>query len=47
MLGVKQVAVVVNKMDFVGYRQDVFDGIEKEYREFLGQFEGRPNAWSR
>ncbi len=37
MLGVKQVAVVVNKMDLVGYRQDVFAGIEKEYREFLGQ----------
>src|SRR5919204_5394204 len=37
MLGVRQVAVVVNKMDLVGYREDVFAGIEKEYREFLGQ----------
>lgn len=37
LLGVKQVAVVVNKMDLVGYRQDVFEGIEKEYRDFLGQ----------
>ncbi len=37
MLGVKQVAVVVNKMDLVGFRQDVFDGIEKEYRDFLSQ----------
>ena len=37
LLGVKQVAVVVNKMDLVGYREDVFGGIEKEYREFLGQ----------
>jgi bifunctional enzyme CysN/CysC len=42
MLGVKQVAVVVNKMDLVGYRQDVFAGIEKEYREFLGQFRVAP-----
>jgi len=42
MLGVKQVAVVVNKMDLVGYRQDVFAGIEKEYREFLGQFKVAP-----
>jgi bifunctional enzyme CysN/CysC len=38
MLGVRQVAVVVNKMDLIGYREDVFAGIEKEYREFLGQF---------
>src|SRR5206468_870097 len=26
----------------VGTRQDVFDGIEKEYREFLGQFKAVP-----
>jgi bifunctional enzyme CysN/CysC len=37
MLGVKQVAVVVNKMDLVDYRQDVFLGLEKEFREFLEQ----------
>ena len=35
MLGIKQVVVCVNKMDLVGYSQAVFDGIEKEYREFL------------
>src|SRR5580765_755159 len=28
LLGVRQFAVVVNKMDLVGYRQAVFDGIE-------------------
>ena len=33
---------LVNKMDLVGYRQDVFEGIEKEYREFLGQFGANP-----
>ena len=42
MLGVRQVAVVVNKMDLAGYRQDVFAGIEKEYREFLSQFKVVP-----
>jgi bifunctional enzyme CysN/CysC len=42
MLGVKQVAVVVNKMDLVGFRQDVFDGIEKEYRDFLSQLNVTP-----
>lgn len=42
MLGVKQVTVVVNKMDLVGYRQDTFDSIEKEYREFLLQLNVTP-----
>lgn len=42
MLGVKQVAVIVNKMDLVGYRQDVFEGIEKEYRDFLAQLKVVP-----
>jgi len=42
MLGVKQVTVVVNKMDLVGYRQDTFDGIEKEYREFLSHLNVTP-----
>ncbi len=42
MLGVKQVAVVVNKMDLVGYRQDLFEAIEKEYREFLAQLKVIP-----
>src|SRR5450432_3976578 len=35
MLGIRQVVVCVNKMDLVGYRQEVFDGIEREYRAFL------------
>src|SRR5256712_7463829 len=35
LLGVPQVDVVVNKMDLVGYRRDVFDDIEKEYRAYL------------
>lgn len=42
LLGVRQVAVVVNKMDLVGYRRDVFDGIEKEYRDYLGRFKVVP-----
>jgi bifunctional enzyme CysN/CysC len=44
-LGVRQFAVVVNKMDLVGYRQDVFEGIEKEYREFLAQFKAVPSQF--
>ncbi len=42
MLGVKQVTVVVNKMDLVEYREDVFKAIEKEYREFLTQLNVTP-----
>ena len=42
MLGVKQVTVIVNKMDLVGYREEVFQGIEKEYREFLHQLKVVP-----
>ncbi len=37
MLGVKQVTVIVNKMDLVDYREETFQAIEKEYREFLTQ----------
>jgi bifunctional enzyme CysN/CysC len=35
LLGIRQVAVLVNKMDLVGYSQERFDAIEKEYRNFL------------
>ncbi len=45
LLGVRQVAVVVNKMDLVGYRQDVFEAIEKEYREFLTQLRVAPERF--
>lgn len=45
LLGVHQVAVVVNKMDLVGYRQDVFEAIEKEYRDFLTQLQVTPERF--
>ena len=42
MLGVKQVTVVVNKMDLVDYRQETFNAVEKEYRAFLAQLNVTP-----
>lgn len=35
LLGIRQVAVLVNKMDLANYSQERFDAIEKEYRAFL------------
>ncbi len=37
MLGVRQLAVIVNKMDLVGYSQAEFSKIQQEYRQFLQQ----------
>jgi bifunctional enzyme CysN/CysC len=45
LLGVHQVAVVVNKMDLVGYSQEVYDAIEAEYRAFLDQLGVRPERF--
>ena len=42
MLGIKQIAVCVNKMDLVGYKKSVFQKIEKEYREFLKKIGVKP-----
>ncbi len=35
MLGIKQLAVLVNKMDLVDYSQSTFEAIVKEYTDFL------------
>jgi len=45
MLGIRQVAVCVNKMDLVGYRREAFDAIERDYRAFLRQIELEPAAF--
>lgn len=45
MLGIRQVAVCVNKMDLVGYKREVFDRIEKEYRVFLKEIDLEPRAF--
>lgn len=35
MLGIRQICVLVNKMDLVGYDQNVFERIKSEYTAFL------------
>src|SRR5687768_3907177 len=35
LLGIRQIAVLVNKMDLKDYSQQVYDEIEAEYRKFL------------
>ncbi len=35
LLGIRHVVVAVNKMDLVDYRQDIFDAICRDYREFV------------
>lgn len=37
MLGLRQLAVIVNKMDLVDYRQEAFDRICAEFAAFLGR----------
>lgn len=34
LLGIRQIIVAVNKMDLVGYSEDVFRAIESDYRDF-------------
>jgi len=45
LLGVRQLAVLVNKMDLVDWDQAVFDRIRSEYGAFLDQVGIRPSAF--
>ena len=45
MLGIKQIAVLVNKMDLVNYDQKRFDSIVQEYTEFLNEINVVPNSF--
>jgi len=42
MLGIRQVVVLVNKMDLVNYDKDAFEKIQKEYTEFLSKLNVTP-----
>jgi bifunctional enzyme CysN/CysC len=45
LLGIGQIAVLVNKMDLAGHGEDVFRGIQKQYRQFLGQLGIEPTCF--
>lgn len=42
MLGIKQIAVVINKMDLVDFSQEVYEKVKAEYLEFLKQINMEP-----
>jgi bifunctional enzyme CysN/CysC len=42
MLGVRQVTVLVNKMDLAGYRQNDFEALKEEYAAYLRQIDVEP-----
>ncbi|MCY4484151.1 MAG: GTP-binding protein [Spirochaetaceae bacterium] len=45
MLGIRQLLVVVNKMDLVDYDEAVFAAIRDEYETFLGEIEVEPRGF--
>ena len=42
MLGIRQIAVAVNKMDLVDYSREIFEDIRDEYTAFLGRIGATP-----
>ena len=45
MLGIRQVAVCVNKMDLVDYDKEIFDAIVTEFTEFLSRIHLEPKCF--
>ncbi|MGM0597521.1 MAG: GTP-binding protein [Myxococcota bacterium] len=45
MLGIKQISVLVNKMDLVDYSQEVFNKIKKEFTRFLYDIKVKPKSF--
>jgi bifunctional enzyme CysN/CysC len=45
LLGLRQIVVAVNKMDLVGYRQEVFEAIRTELGEFLAKLGVEPSLF--
>ena len=45
MLGIRQIAVLVNKMDLLGWDRDAFEAVAEEYAGFLGRLGVRPTCF--
>jgi bifunctional enzyme CysN/CysC len=45
LLGIRQIAVLVNKMDLQGYSRERFEQIERDYRVFLGSIGVQPTVF--
>ena len=39
LLGIKHVAVCINKMDLVGYDEKVYQEVQQQYRDFASRLE--------
>lgn len=44
-LGIRQIAVLINKMDLVENSRQVYEDIQREYRQFLARFEVEPSCF--
>ena len=42
LLGIDQIVVLINKIDIVGYDEDIFNKIKNDYSNFLDQIEVKP-----
>jgi len=45
MLGIKKIAVLISKMDLVSYKQEIFDNITNNYRDFLTKIDIEPTCF--
>ncbi|MHB9133358.1 MAG: sulfate adenylyltransferase subunit 1 [Armatimonadota bacterium] len=44
LLGIRQVVVVINKLDLVDYAQDIYEEVKREYLGFLGRLGVHPQS---
>jgi len=45
LLGIQSIIVVINKMDLVGYKEEVFESIKEEYGRYLATLKIKPRAF--